>query len=288
MATATKSKSSVYEIITDRILEKLRDGVVPWQKPWAGNQAWPKSLGSGKRYRGVNCFLLACLDFEQPWFVTFNQAKSMGGSVKKGAKGFPVVFWTEWETRDKSTGEETKVPVLRYYTVFNVDQCDGVTYEPIAQPTFAHDPIAEAEAIMERTAVRPSVVHGMGRACYSPIADRIEMPQVERFEKREHYYSVLFHELTHSTGHADRLKRDGIVNPSMFGSDPYAKEELIAEMGAAFLCGECGIVDRTIDNSAAYIDGWRSRLSKDPKLVVQAAAAAQKSTDLILGRTWDN
>jgi antirestriction protein ArdC len=289
MATATKAdRRSVYSVITDRILDKLRDGVVPWHKPWAGAQGWPKSLASGKRYRGVNCFLLACLGHEQPFYLTYKQAQAMGGNVRKGEHGFPVVFWTEWETRDKATGEECKVPVLRYYTVFNVDQCEGVEYQPISVPTYEHDPIAAAESLLSESAVKPAIAHGFGRACYSPVADRIEMPNAERFETREHYYSTLFHELTHSTGHASRLKRDGIVGGAMFGSDTYAREELIAEMGAAFLCGECGIVDRVLDNSAAYIDGWRARLSRDPKLVVQAAGAAQKAADLVLGRTWEN
>jgi antirestriction protein ArdC len=294
MATATRSRAaqadrrSAYQVITDRILDKLREGVVPWHKPWAGAQGWPKSLASNKRYRGVNCFLLACLGHEQPYYLTYKQAQAMGGNVRKGQHGFPVVFWTEWETRDRATGEATKVPVLRYYTVFNVDQCEGVDYEPVTVATYLHDPIAAAEMLISDSAVQPTISHGFTRACYVPVADRIELPNAERFETREHYYSTLLHELTHATGAASRLNRDGIAKGALFGSDSNAREELIAEMGAAFLCGECGIVDRVIDNSASYIDGWRARLSRDPKLVIQAASAAQKAADLVLGRTWEN
>src|SRR5215213_1336039 len=127
MATAIRAdRRTVYQVITDRILEKLREGIVPWHKPWTGAQGWPKSLASEKRYRGVNCFLLACLDFEQPWFVTYKQAQTLCGNIRKGEHGFSVVFWCEWETTDKHTGDATKVPVLRYYTVFNVAQCEGL------------------------------------------------------------------------------------------------------------------------------------------------------------------
>jgi antirestriction protein ArdC len=137
---------------------------------------------------------------------------------------------------------------------------------------------------------KPEIRHGGGRACYLPSVDRVEMPRAETFRSGQDYYSVLFHELTHSTGHASRLDRKGVGSSdgewSSFGSTPYAREELVAEMGAAFLAGHAGIVERTIDNSAAYVASWLQRLKEDTKLVVQAAAQAQKAADFILGKQY--
>ena len=283
------AKRDVYALITDRILNRLEAGIVPWQKPWAGGNQSPRNLISRKKYRGVNTFLLHAMCYASPYWVTFKQAKELGGNVRKGEKATPVVFWN-WIEREDKDGKPQKIPFLRYYSAFNVDQCDGLE-SALPAPTEEQrtpDPILSAEEILKSMSDCPPIAHGGGRAAYIPAEDRIVIPHAGTFRSDEEYYSTLFHELTHATGHTSRLNRKGLNDSeagewSAFGSTPYAQEELVAEMGAAFLCGQVGIVERTLDNSAAYIQGWLKRLRDDQRLVVQAAAQAQKAADYILG-----
>jgi antirestriction protein ArdC len=251
----------------------------------------PQNLVSRKPYRGVNVFMLHAMSYESPFWLTFKQAKEMGGNVRKGEHACPVVFWKWLDVAEASeaTGKRP-VPMLRYYSVFNVAQCDGVTAPAIEGTDRAHNPIETAEQIVAAMPKRPAIRHGLDRAFYSPAADSVGMPSPERFETPENYYNVLFHELTHSTGHESRLNRKGVSGVggerAGFGSQSYSKEELVAEMGAAFLCGRAGIGERTIDNSAAYVASWLQRLKDDARLVVQAAAQAQRAADFILGRQY--
>lgn len=284
--------SSVYQIITERVIALLKQGTVPWHQPWSGGGQAPQNLISRKPYRGVNVFLLHSLGYGSPFWLTFKQAQGLGGHVRKGERACPVVFW-KWldvERETDASGKTKRVPMLRYYSVFNVTQCSGIPSERIpatSDGTRQHEPIAQAERIAANMPKRPDVRHGLERAFYSPGQDFVGVPSPERFERPEHYYCVLFHELTHATGHESRLARKGVSGTdgewSAFGSTPYAKEELVAEMGAAFLCGQAGIVERTIDQSAAYVANWLERLRNDNRLVVTAAAQAQKAADFILG-----
>jgi antirestriction protein ArdC len=273
--------SKAYALITDKVLEALDKGTVPWRKPWAGE---PTSLQTGKVYRGINYLLLGCAPYGSPFWATYKQAQQRGGQVRKGEKSWPCVFW-KWLEREGDDGKARRFPLLRFYRVFNSEQCDGLELPEMAAATRENAPIDAAETIWANMPQRPAVV-GSARACYSPQADNIGMPAREMFDASESYYSVLFHEATHSTGHESRLDRD-TVRDSAFGTHDYSKEELVAEMGAAFLCGHAGIDGATLEQSAAYIDGWRRKISKDPKLVVDAAAKAQKAADFILGRSWD-
>jgi len=283
--------NNVYAIITETIIKKLQEGTIPWHMPWSSDG--PRNLISGKAYRGINVFLLGSLGYMSPYWVTFKQAQSLGGHVNKGEKGTPVVFWktySKMET-DSDTGKHEEVSrfVLRYYRVFNIEQCNLPAEEvPQEDPTTKEfDPIPKAESVVEAMPNAPAITHQSQRACYSPLLDVVNMPKPESFDTPENYYSTLFHELTHSTGHESRLNREGIIDPVRFGSHSYSKEELVAEMGAAFLSGHCGIEDRILDNSAAYIQGWLGRLRNDPKLVVMAAAKAQKASDYILGVKYE-
>jgi antirestriction protein ArdC len=277
---------TVYQVITDRVIALLQQGTIPWQKPWQGAELAPQNLVSRKAYRGVNVFLLHAMHYTSPYWLTFKQAQELGGHVRKGEKSCPVVFW-KWLEVERD-GERERVPFLRYYSVFNAAQCEGIEghLPSSTSPTREHSPVQTAERIVANMPKRPAVKHGLAQAFYSPGEDYVGMPSPEQFRSGEDYYSVLFHELTHSTGHESRLARKGVSATdgqwSAFGSNPYAKEELVAEMGAAFLCGQAGIVERTLDNSAAYVASWLSRLKDDPKLVVQAAAQAQKAADFIL------
>lgn len=276
--------SKAFDTITARVIEKLEAGTIPWEKPWDGKAGMPKNLKSGKAYRGINPFMLHCLGYESPYFLTFNQCKERGGSVRKGEKGCPVVFWKWLEVEDDETTK--RVPMLRYYTVFNVAQCDGIAAPTIDVPERKHEPVQAAQATVRAMPNRPGIVHGYTGAAYSPLTDIVRMPRPERFDSSEAYYSTLFHELTHSTGHTDRLDRKGIMDTVMFGSTTYSREELVAEMGAAFLCGEAGILEPCIDRTSAYIAGWLKSLKNDRKLVVVAAAQAQRAADFILNRDF--
>jgi antirestriction protein ArdC len=227
------------------------------------------------------------MSYSSPYWLTFKQAQELGGHVRKGEKACPVVFW-KWLDVERDE-EKERVPFLRYYSVFNAAQCEGIDAHVPTVPgaTREHSPVAAAQAIVDAMPKRPEIRLGLDRAFYSPGGDYVGMPNPGQFRSAEDWHSVLFHELTHSTGAECRLNRKGVSGSdgqwSAFGSNPYAKEELVAEMGAAFLCGQAGIVERTIDNSAAYVASWLARLKDDPKLVVQAAAQAQKAADFILG-----
>jgi antirestriction protein ArdC len=274
---------TVYEVITDRILDSLSKGVVPWRKPWRTEA--PKNLVSHKDYRGVNILLLHAAPFESPHWMTFKQARDQGGSVKKGERGTPVVFWKVGEKRD-AKGKAEKSFLLRYYTVFNLQQCEGVKAPPAApRPIF--NPIKECERIVLGFGDRPQIENGGGRAAYSPSKDRIVMPPQSAFHSAPEYYSTLFHELIHSTGSEKRLARKGVVDRARFATHDYSFEELVAECGSAFLCAQGGISTTTLDNSAAYIAHWVKALKSDPKMIVNASGQAAKACDLILGRVGE-
>ena len=277
----------VYEIITDRIVAILEAGTVPWRKPWNyGSEKDPLNLVSKKHYQGINCFLLACTPYGSPYWLTYRQAQALGGSVHKGQKGSMVIFWKMLVKDDpKAKDGKRNIPVLRYYTVFNSEQCDGIIVPaPDVTTWHEHDPIEAAEAVQLAMPNRPTVEIGGTRACYSPSRDRIQVPELFRYEKPEEYYCTLFHELAHATGHESRLNREGITESHYFGSPDYSREELVAEMAAAFLCGHVGIENATIQNSAAYLQSWIKTLRGDKRLAVTAAAQAQKAADYILNR----
>jgi antirestriction protein ArdC len=278
-------KNQTYDRITDRITALLEQGTVPWHKPWTAKTGFPRNFVSQRPYRGINVFLLHAMSYESPLWLTFRQASALGGSVKKGEKACPVVFWKQLAVENKQSGETDKIPMLRYYYVFNASQCDGLKTST-APVTTTENAISKPEDIVANMPQPPVIKHGMTKAYYSPREDCVGMPARERFERMEDYYSTLFHELVHTTGHEQRLNRTTLAEHNGFGSDPYCKEELIAEMGAAFICGQAEIAKRTIDSSAAYIKGWLEKLQHDKMLIVQAAAQAQKATDFILGRTF--
>lgn len=273
-----------YERITERIVSLLEQGTVPWHKPWQVKTGLPRNLVSKKAYRGINVFLLMSMSYESPLWLTLRQANQLGGTVTKGEKSCPVVFWKQMKIEDTETEESKNIPLLRLYHVFNVAQCEGLKDAPaVEDAAFAATKPAEIVATMPQP---PVVKHGMTCASYSPFDDAVGMPAKDRFEGDSPYYATLFHELVHSTGHEKRLKRKSIMERNGFGTDPYCKEELVAELGSAFLCGQADIVDRTIDNSAAYLEGWLKGLKSDRTLIVYAAAQAQKAADFILGRTF--
>jgi antirestriction protein ArdC len=273
----------IYEMVTNLIIQRLEAGVVPWHMPWKAAGGMPRNLVSKKTYRGINFWYLLSYGFERPYFLTFKQVQELGASVRKGCKSFQVVFWKMVESHSDPT---KKVPYLRYYRVFHVDDVEGIDPKKLPEnENHDHDfdPIGAADRVVEEWTDCPTIELGKPQACYIPALDKVQMPNPRTFFNDAQYYSVLFHELTHSTGHARRLNRHNKFPNHAFGSADYSHEELVAEMGAAYLCGVCEIENATIDNSAAYIQGWLKKLKNDKKFVLQAASYAQLATDYILG-----
>ena len=292
-ARNTRRHVDVYQLVTDRIVSLLEQGVIPWRKPWTGTDGVPTSYSTGKPYRGVNTMLLGCLDYNSSYWITYNKAIDVGGHVRRGEKGTLVVLW-KWVLKDKNGKTVTdpkkavkKIPFLKYHNVFNLDQCEGISVPEEHVEDMDNEPIDIAESIVAGMPKLPEIVHGENRAYYHPFFDKVNMPKIERFLSSEEYYSTLFHELVHSTAHETRLNRVADFSQQAFGNDAYAKEELVAEMGASMLAGIAGIDRETIDNSASYIASWIRKLKGDSKLAVQAGSAAQKAADFILNVTWD-
>jgi len=281
--------SNVYQIVTDQILKLLEQGTVPWRRPWSQVIGDGPMNVRGTAYRGANYFLLSSLGYERPIYLTFKQARELDGNVRRGEKGWPVVYWKMLEAKaddtDQPPDDKPKlIPFLRYFTVFNVSQCDGLSLpdrfaeKPQTAPSF--DPIEAAEKIWEGYPNPPRLHPHGNRASYSPSLDQITIPPKSAFDGGEEYYSTLFHEMAHSTGHSSRLKRDSGFSR---GHQDYAREELVAEMCSAFLCAKAGISQPVIENQAAYLAFWSKALRDDPKLFVTAGGKAQKAADHILG-----
>ena len=306
--------SAAYEKITERITERLEAGVVPWHRPWGrdsdGELIVPVNLQTRKPYRGVNVWTLTAMGYESRYWLTFKQAKGMGGHVRKGEKGTPACFWkiTDDPQCRACRGEPAKHRkecrrriVLNGFTVFNLEQIDELEYpqtERVERPPFEAIELAERIArayVGTWTDEREGVSTGWassdgpsvsvrrsdgGRAYYQPLTDSVHLPAREAFHSPEEFYSTLFHELGHSTGHESRLDRKFGAH---FGDHAYTREELVAEMTASYLAGTAGIVDKTLENSAAYLKGWASKLRSNVRWIVVAASQAEKAADWILG-----
>ena len=286
----TKQKFDVYQDVTDRIITALENGVVPWKQPWTNATGLPRNI-TGREYRGMNTFLAAlyCLDqdWKHPVFLTYRHAKEQGGNVRKGEKSVPITFYKmlvpkEYISHPEDCPHEDRRYMLRYHRVFNVAQCDGLPpIEEVREPDNGLSPIETCEAVVSNMPNAPTIKPDCLKACYRPAKDMVCIPSFQSFVSAETYYETVFHELTHATGHKSRLARPDAFK-GKFGSNPYAKEELVAEMGAAFLSAHTGIEGDTLDRSAAYIKGWVDRFKDDKKLVIQAASAAQRAADFIL------
>jgi antirestriction protein ArdC len=277
----TTPMTTAYQIITDRILALLEQGTVPWHKPWDSAMGLPRNLFSQRAYRGINVWLLTAMGYASPFWATFHQVKAAGGTVRKGERGVPVVFWKVYDHEDIDTGTPEKRFVLRQYTVLNAAQLDGVAVPEITILAHRFTPIERCAQLLDAMPHRPAIIHGHQRAFYTPATDTLHLPSPGCFQSPEVYYATVWHEVTHATGHPSRLNRSTLTDLCLFGDPTYAKEELVAEMGAAYLCGVCGIANTTIENSAAYLQSWMAVLRHDPTMLVYAAAQAQKAADYI-------
>lgn len=286
-----KPVQSVYQRVTDMVLVELAAGTAPWRKPWRAEFGLPRNLDSRKPYRGVNILMLMssalAAGYPANWWLTFQQAKEHGGHVNRGEHGYPIIFYrkllldadgesvAEVEAGASATGMKWR-PVLKTFTVFNVAQCAGVPVPEPEAPPLSVEPVAAAEQIVEAIGV-PVRYQGV-KAFYEPQRDLITLPPRTTFESTQGFYRTLLHELVHATGHQKRLGRPY----GRFGSEVYAWEELIAEMGSAMLAVITGVPCPDFPNIAAYIDSWRARLVSDARAICEAAAAAQKAVECLL------
>ena len=270
----------IYAEVTNRIIDQLESGLIPWQKPWiaSGNAI---SRVTGKPYSLLNQMILG----RGGEYLTFAQCQKEGGKVKKGEKSQMVVFWKFIEQEDEETHEKKQVPFLRYYNVFHIDQCEGLTAKHMPELPVTAKPDEAAENMIAAYAQRSGVTikHQEGdRAFYQPSSDTVVLPLLAQFAETAEYYSTAFHELTHSTGHASRLDR--LSKTAYFGSEAYSKEELIAEIGAAALVNHAGLeTANSFRNSAAYVQNWLKVLRDDKRFIVSAAGKAEKAVSMILG-----
>ena len=282
----------VYGIVTEKMIGMLEQGTVPWRKPWV-SAGMPRNLVSKKPYRGINFFLLSATKYVSPYWLTYKQATELGGHVRKGEKATLVVFW-KIEARKDPDAQEGEISskdgqrfILRYYNVFNLDQCEmpEKVLAKLEKPeTHENESIEACERVVAEMPNPPVFEHGGSMAYYRPSTDTINLPAKDLFNSAAEYYATAFHEMTHSTGATKRLARGLGQNIAPFGSADYSKEELVAEMGSAFLCAETGISPAVIENQASYIAGWLKKLRDDRKWVVLAAAQAQKASEYILNR----
>ena len=284
--------ADIHAEIAEAILAAMAEGAVPWHKPWKqaiGSR--PVNHATGKVYRGANVWLLTAAQtrgrFETSRWVTRKQAATIGASVRDGSKPTRIHFYKIIEGRETdANGKRKTFPMLRSFSVFNTAQCDGVTLPEVVEPE-PFEASARADTIIADMPNPPTIcTNGGDRACYMPTLDSIHMPARESFESPAAYYGTLFHELAHSTGHASRLARETLLNTDGFGGTVYAREELTAELAAAYLRADAHL-DADVSQSAAYIADWSKIITNDPGCFMSAAGAAQKATDYILGVTWN-
>ena len=284
----------VYAMVTEKIINLLEQGVVPWRRPWTST-GLPRNLVSKKPYRGINYFLFTALKYVSPFWLTYRQATELGGHVRKGEESTIVIFWKvedlkqsgeDLDTEDSNEKNRRRF-LLRYYRVFNLEQCElpqAVLDKLPKIETHEHDPIEAAERIIAGMPNPPEIQYAGSKAFYSSVTDRITLPPRELFISAEEQIATTYHEVSHATGHPKRLNRKSITEAAPFGSPTYSFEEMIAEMSAAYLCAEAGISPAVLENQAAYIAGWLKKLRDDRKLLVHAAAQAQQAADYVMGK----
>lgn len=290
--------SNLYEEVTAQIIEMMEQGQIPWHKPWAGTSAGAISHSTGRPYSLLNQMIL-----QKPGeYITFHQVQEEGGRVMKGAKAKHVYFWkmlqkpvTDEDGRpvlkDDGTPKTQNIPVLKCFSVFHLDQCEGIKARWADRlPEVPAEPIQAAEAVLmdyiSREGIRFEADKLSNRAYYSPALDLINLPRLDQFKEAAEYYSTAFHEATHSTGHPSRLNRLSLSGSlAAFGSEDYSKEELTAEIGSACILHQMGIeTPQSLRNSAGYIQGWLKALKDDKSLIIGAAARAEKAARLILNQ----
>lgn len=298
-STAISKNFDLYQEVTNKIISILELGVAPWRRTWS-TYGLAKNYINGHVYTGINFILMNNTEHNVPYFMTYNQVRTIGGKLKKGAKAEKVIYFNVvYKDRDNRTiskdeathlyniGAEVKtLKFIKYYNVFNISDVEGIELEISKIQLKPNEKIDKCESIVENMPKCPEIKHIDSKgAFYSSGLDIVNMPQIEQFESAEAYYATLFHELIHSTGHISRLGREEVINPHAFGSKPYSKEELVAEMGASFLCSSLQIdFDQIFENNVSYLAGWLKVLKEDSKFIFKVASEAQKGVDFILNQ----
>lgn len=278
------ANGNVYQIVTDRIIAELEKGRIPWKRCWSGSRSGAYNRITKKPYSLMNQMLLG----QSGEWATYKQWQELGGHIRKGEKASFVTFWKMQQIEENNEDGETvtkQIPLLRYYNVFHITQVDGV--EPLEKPELNPvEPIAEAERIKEAYKEREHIQIKeiiSNDAFYSPSGDYIQVPCKEQYTVANEFYSILFHEITHSTGNKSRLNRLTSNECLRFGSEKYSKEELVGELGSVMILNQLGIeTPQTFKNSAAYIQGWLQVLKNDNKFIVSAASKAEKAVNYIM------
>ncbi len=282
-----KKKFNIYEMITQQLTTKIERAIkeksdFKWVKEWSGADE-PMNLVSNKPYKGINNLLLSCSEFENPYFLTFNQIKALGGNLKKGSKSMQVVFWNISNYQKDEDGElvDSKSFFLKYYNVFNVEQVENLNHKRLRElktdsNKIEFTDIEKIEDFVKRYGI--AVKHEKQVACYKPYNDIINMPVKNSFRSVDNYYYTLFHELVHSTGHKSRLDR--LNKTAAFGSEDYSKEELCAELGSAFLSSDFKLNVKQ-ENTVSYLKGWLQALKNDTKLLISASSKARKAVEYL-------
>ena len=273
-------KRDVYQEVTDRIVAALEAGTVPWLRPWrdgnAGSALEPFNAATGRHYNGINLLVLGTLPYAELGYLTFKQAQALGGSVRKGEKGIGVVYWQFAKREDEKTGKISVVPWAKMYTVFNVAQCDGLDRAKLKMPV---PPVAGDTSVNVLAATAGATVkHGGDKAFYTTAGDYIAMPSAEAFRSQEGYQATLAHELVHWTGHEKRCARQF---GKRFGDEAYAAEELVAEIGSAFICARLGVPLDGLQHPS-YLASWLKVLKNDKRAIFTAASAAKKATGFLM------
>jgi antirestriction protein ArdC len=301
MKRKTRVKPDLYQVVTDKVIELLEAGTVPWQRPW-NQYGLARNYATGHIYTGINAFLLNFFpSFDVPFYMTYKQAQALGGQVRKGAKAETVYFFkTLYKDADGKNlkpaqiaklGDGDKfvkaIPMPRTFHLFNIADIDGIDFDIPEISDNPNAPIEACDNFLTGLQSVPEVRHeDLNHAYYAPVADQINMPPLPRFSCSPAYYKTLFHEVTHSTGHESRLSRPGITLPMeqrVPGSESHAHEELIAELGAVYLCQHAGISRQPLqENAAAYIDSYLGYLKGDKRFLFQASSQAQKAVNFLL------
>jgi antirestriction protein ArdC len=308
MATTAKSTTSfkdTYQEVTDAVIKALEAGTVIWQCSW-NTVGLPKNITTNTPYRGWNIFWLnfhtMLKGYQAPYYITYKQAQQLGGTIKKDESGTKIIYWAIINVKQDNAAnsneeqatatyndepQRTKL-VPKAHTVFNIDQTEGIEFPTITSSIKSKNEGIEAcEQVVADMPNRPHILTNGSQAYYTPVSDVVVVPNLQSFTSAEEYYNTLFHELAHSTGYSSRLNRKELMDTDGFGNTNYAKEELTAEMTAAFLSAITGIGQPVFENSAAYIHGWLKRLRNDKTLIIKAAAQAQKASDHILSLTYE-
>ncbi|MCB0749581.1 MAG: DUF1738 domain-containing protein [Ignavibacteriae bacterium] len=266
------NKNELFEKINNQILEKLNEGIVPWKKSW--KEGIPSNFISKRAYHGINFLSLSMNDYSSPYYLTFKQCRERGGSIKAGSKSQMIVYWKVLEYRDEERDENImRYPFLRYSNVFNLSQTD-ISIDVEERPI-----LMSCESILDNMKCKPIIKNNISRCYYTPYEDYISVPKINDFDSSEEYYSSLFHELIHWTGHGSRVNRPSL---SQLDDENYSFEELVAEIGSAYLCSLCGISPSVVENQTAYIKGWIKLSTEKDNVFLKAAKDAKTSVDFIL------